>query len=136
MMAAFVSAVSNLFLRARTADTKHFRRLSELGEAIEELPYSASSSDIVRDPEDVTPLIALCHDGHQLLLLEAEQRLHEAIEKWKQDFLEKFRKRERKRNRDRILELNHFIDTMRQDEDELDILPVAQFQLGEGILVD
>ena len=40
--------------------------------------------------------------------------------------LGRFRKRERKRNRNRVVELNHFMDSMRQaDEDELDVLPPA-----------
>ena len=41
-----------------------------------------------------------------------------------EEVLGRFRKRERKRSRARVVELNHFNDSMRQaDEDELDVLP-------------
>ena len=49
-----------------------------------------------------------------------------------EEVLGRFRKRERKRNRNRVVELNHFMDSMRQaDEDELDVLPPPGHALGE-----
>ena len=137
MMNKFIESVKRLFVKARSVDTRYFRRLSELSEAIEEKPFSSSSSngnDI--DGLKVSSLVARCHDAHQNLLLEEEEKLQQAISKWKEEFLARFRKRERKRNRNRILELNHFVDSMRQEEEELDILPVTSFNIGEDVQID
>ncbi len=122
-MGSFIDSVKKLFANCRNVDTRYFRRLSELGECIEELPF-CGDEDQEMETTKVSSLIALCHDGHQELLLAEEAKLQGATAKWKEDFLRRFRKRERKRNRDRILELNHFVDTMRQEEDEMaDALP-------------
>ena len=60
----------------------------------------------------------------QELLLEEESSLNRCVARWMEDVLGRFRKRERKRSRARVVELNHFNDSMRQaDEDELDVLP-------------
>jgi hypothetical protein len=52
----------------------------------------------------------------------------------------RFRKRERKRNRSRVHEINHFVDSMRIEEEELDVVPSAEVNIGVGrdgdILID
>ena len=54
-----------------------------------------------------------------------------------EEVLGRFRKRERKRNRNRVVELNHFMDSMRQaDEDELDVLPPPVDDAEQNILID
>ena len=54
-----------------------------------------------------------------------------------EEVLGRFRKRERKRNRNRVVELNHFMDSMRQaDEDELDVLPPPGDDGEPNILID
>ena len=60
----------------------------------------------------------------QELLLEEESSLNRCVARWMEEVLGRFRRRERKRSRARVVELNHFNDSMRQaDEDELDVLP-------------
>ena len=44
-----------------------------------------------------------------------------SVKEWAEEFLEQFREKELKRNRTRILELNHFLDCMKREEDELDV---------------
>ena len=56
--------------------------------------------------------VANCHDGHQSLLLEEEQRLHDSVHEWAKEYLNQFRQKERDRNRTRVLELNHFLDSL------------------------
>ena len=53
--------------------------------------------------------------------------------KWRSSFLCGFRDRERRRHRARVLELNHFVDAARQEEDELEVLPAVHpgFNVGE-----
>ena len=140
-MEHFLGNVKKLFVKARAVETKYFKRLSELGEVIEELAYTTldhgdEGSEEASEDVKILALIAKCHDGHQSLLLTEEEKLQESVERWREDFLNKFRKKERKRNRNRILELNHFIDTMRQEEEEdLDVLPSNEFNIGEDILL-
>ena len=73
----------------------------------------------------------------QELLLEEESSLNRCVARWMEDVLGRFRRRERKRSRARVVELNHFNDSMRQaDEDELDVLPPPGHALGLGGLDD
>ena len=69
----------------------------------------------------------------QELLLEEESSLNRCVARWMEEVLGRFRRRERKRSRARVVELNHFNDSMRQaDEDELDVLPPPGHALGLG----
>ena len=40
------------------------------------------------------------------------------------EYLDDFRKHERERNRTRVLELNFFLDTMKREVEEIEVLPV------------
>ncbi|XP_059089736.1 dynein regulatory complex subunit 3-like [Tigriopus californicus] len=127
----FIQSAKDLFTAARDADTRHYRRLSELVEASEEEQFQKEDPIFANDHQ-LSQLAATLHDGHQEFLLEEEAKLQIAVQKWKDDFLARFMKKERKRNRERILELNHFIDTMKQEEEEeIDILPPLQLNLED-----
>jgi len=122
MMSSFIGEVGKLFEKARSADIRYFRRLCDLGEALEEMPYTRSNVG-QNDEARVTSLIAHCHDGRQEWLEEEEKRLRAATSNWVVEFLRKFSRRERRRGRNRVLELSHFVDVCRGEEDELDVLP-------------
>ena len=73
----------------------------------------------------------------QELLLEEETTLNKSVGNWMEEVLGRCRKRERKRSRNRVVELNHFMDSMRQaDEDELDVLPPPGEDGEPNILID
>ena len=50
------------------------------------------------------------------------------MHEWASEYLDTFRKRERERNRTRVLELNFFLDTMKREVEEVEVLPVAQYE--------
>jgi hypothetical protein len=75
---------------------------------------------------NILSLIAQCHDAHQEHLLEEEANLQESVEKWAQSYLESFRLKERDRHRARVLELNHFLDSMKREEEEMENMIPAQ----------
>ncbi len=56
------------------------------------------------------------------------------MEKWAQGYLESFRLRERDRHRARVLELNHFLDSMKREEDEMDnMIPLPHIEDEEQL---
>ena len=59
--------------------------------------------------------------------LEEEQRLHDHVHEWASEYLDNFRQKERERNRTRVLELNHFLDSNKKEVNDLDIIPHNQF---------
>lgn len=127
----FIQSAKDLFAAARDADTRHYRRLSELVESSEEEQFQKEDPIFTNDHQ-LSQLAAKLHDGHQDFLLEEEAKLQIAVQKWKDDFMARFMKKERKRNRERILELNHFVDTMKQEEEEeIDILPPLQLNVED-----
>ena len=89
-------------------------------------PHSQSSEE-----SNILSIIAKCHDGHQALLLNEEAKIQTSVKEWAEEFLAAFRERELKRNRTRILELNHFLDCMKREEDELDVYPLQNFEEDE-----
>ena len=93
-MSNFLTSVEKMFKRARDIDTRYYRHLAEVGEAKEERQFLDLDPDFVEDTK-ISELIAGCHDGHQDFLLEEETKLRAAVEKWQDDFLLRFRKKER-----------------------------------------
>ena len=150
-MTSFTEDAKKLFEKARVVDTRFFRRLSELGESLEEAPFGETEDEKSSpvDNESIAALITQCHDSHQVgrkrtriivglenlcvfpqdHLLSEATKLEMSIQKWKKDFLDQFRRRERKRNRNRVLELNHFLDTVKQEEEEMEIIASVGDQL-------
>eukprot|EP00095_Tigriopus_kingsejongensis_P003056 maker-scaffold101_size371023-snap-gene-0.20 protein:Tk03056 transcript:maker-scaffold101_size371023-snap-gene-0.20-mRNA-1 annotation:"leucine-rich repeat-containing protein 48-like isoform x3" len=107
-LSSFIQSIKELFRQARDADTRHYQRLGNLIASTEEEQFQ-KEDPIFADDHTLSKLIAICHDGHQEFLLEEDAKLQIAVQKWKDDFMIRFMKKERKRNRERILELNHFV---------------------------
>ena len=133
MISGFLERVRALFQHGRNIDIRYFKRLSEIGEKMEAGTYEVLSAEernrktdpyhITKEKEEanILSVIAKCHDGHQELLLTEEAKIQASVKDWASDFLFEFRSKERARNRTRVLELNHFLDSMKKEEDELDV---------------
>lgn len=68
LLSAFLAQAKTLFGKARVVDTRYFRRLSELGEGLEDAPFSedtASAAAAGAPRETVVTLMTQCHDSHQ-----------------------------------------------------------------------
>ena len=83
---------------------------------------------MISESDSLLTLVAKCHDGHQNLLLEEEQCLHDQVHEWAREYLETFRNKERERNRTRVLELNHFLDSMKREVEDLEVIPPQVFE--------
>ena len=133
MIFGFLERVRALFQHGRNIDIRYFKRLSEIGEKMEAGTYEVLSSEertrrkdpyhVMKEKEEanILSVIAKCHDGHQELLLAEEAKIQASVKSWASNFLFDFRNKERARNRTRVLELNHFLDSMKKEEDELDV---------------
>ena len=122
----FLSEVRSLFQHGRNIDIRYFKNLSQIGEQMEVKDYETSdcTPDYGRQSDSLLSLVAKCHDGHQDLLLQEEEKLHNSVHEWASEYLDDFRKSERERNRTRVLELNFFLDTMKREVEEIEVLPV------------
>ena len=133
MISGFLERVRALFQHGRSIDIRYFKRLSEIGEKMEAGTYEVFSKDEHKKRKDpyhvgkekeeanILSVIAKCHDGHQELLLAEEAKIQASVKDWASNFLSEFRSKERARNRTRVLELNHFLDSMKKEEEELDV---------------
>ena len=128
LIESFLSEVRSLFQHGRNIDIRYFKNLSEIGEKMEVKDYETSDPhDLEKQSDSLLSLVAKCHDGHQNLLLQEEGKLQNAVHEWASEYLDTFRKRERERNRTRVLELNFFLDTMKREVEEVEVLPVVQY---------
>ena len=124
LIESFLSEVRALFQYGRNIDIRYFKRLTEIGERLESNNYEHMEAQrLTRESDSLLTLVANCHDGHQNLLLEEEQRLHDSVHEWAKEYLNHFRQKERDRNRTRVLELNHFLDSMKSEVEDLEIIP-------------
>ena len=124
LIESFLSEVRALFQYGRNIDIRYFKRLTEIGERLESNNYEHMEAQrLTRESDSLLTLVANCHDGHQNLLLEEEQRLHDSVHEWAKEYLNAFRQKERDRNRTRVLELNHFLDSMKSEVEDLEIIP-------------
>ena len=126
MIDAFLSEVRALFQHGRNIDIRYFKSLTEIGEKMEVENYESNQAQKFGS-DTLLSLVAQCHDGHQTLLLEEEQKLQFSVHNWADEYLDEFRQKERERNRTRVLELNYFLDAMKREIDDLDVIPVNQF---------
>jgi hypothetical protein len=108
-MSSFADSVSALLASAKVIEERYFMHLVAMGEMQEEKPFK--ELPVVENETEgcdtrISAIITRCHDSLQEVFVEQEVRLHEAIDKWKREFMEDFRKKERKRNRDRVVEVS------------------------------
>ena len=123
-----MSEVRSLFQHGRNIDIRYFKNLSQIGEKMESKDYETSDPEkLEKQSDSLLSLVAKCHDGHQNLLLQEEEKLHNSVHEWASEYLDTFRKHERERNRTRVLELNVFLDTMKREVEEIEVLPVINY---------
>jgi Skp family chaperone for outer membrane proteins len=110
--------------------------LSEIGEKMETANYEDDekiTEELNSNRDSLLSLVAKCHDGHQELLLAEEQKLQDSVHEWASEYLTNFRHNERERNRTRVLELNYFLDSMKREVEEIEVIPDNQFE-DDGML--
>ena len=91
---SFLSEVRALFQHGRNIDIRYFKSLSEIGEKMETFNYETISSEdqkLDTEYDSLLSLTAKCHDGHQGLLLQEEEKLHDSVREWASEYLADFR---------------------------------------------
>ena len=87
-MESFLSEVRSLFQHGRNIDIRYFKSLSEIGEKMEIVNYeSTAANKLDTECDSLLSLMAKCHDGHQTLLLQEEEKLHHSVHEWATDYL-------------------------------------------------
>lgn len=128
----FLSEVRSLFQYGRNIDIRYFKNLTEIGEKMEKANYETtalrSEDDVDTESDSLLSLTATCHDGHQALLLQEEEKLHDSVHEWASEYLDTFRQKERERNRTRVLELNFFLDTVKREVEDIEVIPQPKFE--------
>lgn len=131
---SFLSEVRSLFQYGRNIDIRYFKNLTEIGEKMEKANYESTATGedhqdaLVTESDSLLSLTATCHDGHQALLLQEEEKLHDSVHEWASEYLDTFRQKERERNRTRVLELNFFLDTVKREVEDIEVIPQPKFE--------
>ncbi|XP_023011478.2 dynein regulatory complex subunit 3-like [Leptinotarsa decemlineata] len=74
---------------------------------------------IMSDKEALNNAIATTHHAHLQIIDNREDNLVERVKHWLETFTKNLTKDEIKRNRDKFLEINYFLDIQREEFDEL-----------------
>ncbi|CAH2005048.1 unnamed protein product [Acanthoscelides obtectus] len=84
-----------------------------------------SLKNIISDREALTNAIGASHDLHLQVIDNREDTLNSRAKGWLTNFVETLNKDEITRNRQKILEINHFLDIQREELEELILKPIV-----------
>lgn len=77
--------------------------------------------------------VALCHDAHQAVLDRQQESLRQTVITWREEHTRCLRDTEFERSRSRVLEICHFSDTLRQELEDLEVLPSHGLDAEDGM---
>ncbi|XP_050299147.1 dynein regulatory complex subunit 3-like [Anthonomus grandis grandis] len=126
MINTFIEEVQGIFTNIRAIEVTFSENLSDAAvrymTAIninpdEELPESLE--DILYDRDTLTNAMAATHDSHMQAIDGREDVLVHRARGWLDNMLTDMTKHEIKRNRYKILEINHFLDIQREEFEDL-----------------
>ncbi|CAH8676673.1 Dynein regulatory complex subunit 3 [Schistosoma haematobium] len=130
MISTFLENVEEHFTECRELQTQYHERLTDLCPSILERfmrsDFQSEPSDallaIFIDKESVTNALTASNDAHLLKIDEFADEINEKAKKWIKETITSIYSGEKyDRNRARVMEINHFIDALRNDVENLDI---------------
>ncbi|CAH8660762.1 unnamed protein product [Schistosoma bovis] len=130
MISTFLENVEEHFTECRELQTQYHERLTDLCPGILERfmrsDFQSEPSDallaIFIDKESVTNALTASNDAHLLKIDEFADEINEKAKKWIKETITSIYSGEKyDRNRARVMEINHFIDALRNDVENLDI---------------
>ncbi|XP_069066187.1 dynein regulatory complex subunit 3 isoform X1 [Pleurodeles waltl] len=129
MAAGFLEAVQGLMAHNRELENVHHEKLLEMaittlekvtrGEYDEELPDDLRV--LLVDKDTVVNAVGASHDIHLLKIDNREDELVNKVNTWASNLIKKVHDDEWARNRNRITEIDLYIDHVREDLDNLDL---------------
>jgi hypothetical protein len=136
MTTGFLEGAGRLLQKARDTETMYFQHLLDQAEGASGL-----------DPDTILDTVALCHDAHQAVLDRQQEHLRVAVSTWREEHFRCLRDEEFDRSRSRVLEVSchpnlpstyptqicHFSDSLRQELEELEVLPGQGLEAEEGV---
>ncbi|CAH8289318.1 unnamed protein product [Schistosoma bovis] len=132
MISTFIETIEEHFTECRELQTQYHERLTDLCPGILERfmrsDFQSEPSDallalqIFIDKESVTNALTASNDAHLLKIDEFADEINEKAKKWIKETITSIYSGEKyDRNRARVMEINHFIDALRNDVENLDI---------------
>ena len=122
MTDGFLEIAGTELQQARDTETMYFQHLLDQAEGV-----SGIDHDLVLDT------VALCHDGHQAVLDRQQENLRQTVVTWREEHFRCLRDAEFDRSRSRVLEICHFTDTLRQELEDLEVLPNHGLDGDDGV---
>nr|CAI5846270.1 unnamed protein product [Callosobruchus analis] len=92
---------------------------------------SPALKNIISDREALTNAIGASHDLHLQVIDNREDTLNSRAKGWLNNFVEALNKGEIERNRQKILEINHFLDIQREELEDLILKPIEVVDLED-----
>ncbi|KAH8866965.1 Dynein regulatory complex subunit 3 [Schistosoma japonicum] len=130
MINTFIENVEGHFTECRELQTQYHEKLTDLCPSILERfmrsDFQSEPSDaliaIFIDKESVTNALTASNDAHLLKIDDFADKISEKAKKWIKETINSVYSGEKyNRNRARVMEINHFIDALRNDVENLDI---------------
>jgi len=122
MTSGFLDGAGRLLQQARDTETMYFQHLLDQAEGAPGL-----DQDLILDT------VAICHDSHQAVLDKQQENLRLAVSTWREEHFRCLRDDEFERSRSRVLEICHFTDNLRQELDDMEVLPSHGLEADEGM---
>ncbi|XP_041085644.1 dynein regulatory complex subunit 3 [Polyodon spathula] len=129
MMTGFIEFVQGMISQCRDLENNHHEKLQEIAinmlekvlknEFVEDIPDEVRMLFV--DKDTVVNIVSASHDIHLLKIDNREDDLITRANEWTTSLVEKVHSDEVKRNRKRILEINIYIDYLRDEIENLDL---------------
>ena len=132
MVSMFIESIMAFMSQARDLENTHHEKLSEIAlPTVDKLAKNELDDEISEDvrmlfvdKDTIINAISTSHDYHLLKIDNKEEDMTTRINNWMKGLLEKiYEEEEIQRNRLRVVEINHLVDHLR---DEIDNLEVGQ----------
>ncbi|XP_069591750.1 dynein regulatory complex subunit 3, partial [Ranitomeya imitator] len=130
LVSAFLETVQSLMAQIRDLENQHHEKLLELSISLLERVLKGEMDDDVTDElralfvdkDTIINAVSASHDIHMLKIDNREDELVTKINNWATNLVQKVHREELQRNRTRVAEINTYIDHLRDELDNLDVL--------------
>ncbi|KAG5876296.1 hypothetical protein JTB14_022369 [Gonioctena quinquepunctata] len=125
MINAFIEESQAVFTQLRTLETTYSENVSDAGSKyltqvnMGEVKVTENLKPYLYDRESLANAVTTTHDTHLQVIDNREDTLIERAKQWLDTFIKNLTKDEIKRNRYKLLEINHFLDIQREEFDDL-----------------
>lgn len=130
LVSTFLETVQGLMAQIRDLENQHHEKLLELcitvlervlkGEMDEDMTDELRALFV--DKDTIINAVSASHDIHMLKIDNREDELVTKINNWATNLIQKVHKDELQRNRKRVAEINTYVDHLRDELDNLDVL--------------